>query len=193
MKKRVISLVCCIALVAALLPVGVLAADENTVVEFGGEKFDMIQGFHYSTSSQGSPTDFDAYLPFFYSDGYFEEDPKIENKHLATMSMDLAASSNYAVSGVDFVFRHGAVRQLLVDIGCDEESIFVNDAFLVPGETYSIGYMIGQKRLLYSGGEETGYKLVTIVPRSAGLRYGVDQQLYRRPNRRSSGICRICG
>lgn len=163
MKKRILSLLCCLAISLTLLPVNVAAA-ENTV-EFGGEVYDLIQGYHYAPSNEGSS--FETYLPFFYSDGYFEEDPTEYNEHLATMSMNVATASNRHFDARS-IFRHGPVRQLLIDIGCDEDKIFVNDSNLVSGECYSIGYTLGQKELAYHSGEKTGYTLIPIVPRSAG-------------------------
>ncbi|MDO4483452.1 MAG: LPXTG cell wall anchor domain-containing protein [Clostridia bacterium] len=120
---------------------------------------------------------------YFYSDGYFFEKPERYSEQLATMSIRLAISAfnsgKFYDSGnvyIDYLNQFGNVKQLLADIGCDDEKTYIRDSYLYKPETNSIGVAIGQKALkgnVYKNGtaiegEDTGYVLIPIAVRGAG-------------------------
>ncbi len=118
---------------------------------------------------------------YYYSDGYFDTDPKVYNSHLATMSLNMAMSAfvkNGAYSSEEFradrylnQFAH--VKKLMSDIGCADDEIFVNEDYVKKPELYgedadrlsTIGVAIGNKKLTI-GGEE--YTLIPVAIRGAG-------------------------
>lgn len=116
----------------------------------------------------------------FYSDGYFFEDPKVYNEHLSTMSAALMAAGYYTNRGrigtygyenatvTGYENKHASLRQLLANIGCEDETIYVNQFNLEQPGTDSIGVGMAHKTLRTKDGTDTGYILVPISIRGSG-------------------------
>ena len=118
--------------------------------------------------------------PFYYSDGYFFEDPAVYNKHLATMSINLASAaygrSTNDVGENTYANHFANVKQLFADIGCSDVNFFANDAYQIEPAYYggadklsTIGVAISQKDITLDG--ET-YTLVPVAVR--GFNYGLE-------------------
>ena len=153
MKKKIICIILTLSIVFTTIPVGVFA--ENTTEEY-------IRGSYFLGASEVS--DDDAFVPYYYSDTFFNDAPEVFNQHLATMSLNLAIAGMYRrESGV---FGHAEARRMLAEIGCDEQSIHVNDEALIKPTTTSIAYIIGNKEL------DSGEILVPISVRGGG--YGLE-------------------
>ena len=116
------------------------------------------------------------YAPtFYYSDGYFDSDPKEYNSHLATMSLSLAMSAFVKnTENEDKYFNQFAhVKQLMSDIGCADEDIFVNDDYLNKPAFFgkeadrlsTIGVAIASKKIKIA---DTEYTLIPVAVRGAG-------------------------
>lgn len=123
-----------------------------------------------------STTDFVSASPFYYSDGYFFEDPEAYNTHLATMSMNLAVSAfgRYtSLVGDNAYANHFAnVKQLLSDIGCADSNFYANKDYQMKptyygedGRLSTIAVAISQKQIELNGETCT---LVPIAIRGAG-------------------------
>ncbi len=150
----------CLAIILSLFSVGASAQNSsivNTFSEsFGGKEYTVRQGYYY----------YGDYLPYYYSDGYFEGDSTSYNIHLSTMSLNLALAGMHIVS--DTRYGHGAARQLLCEIGCGEDSVRVNESSIKFPERFSIAYTMGSKELTYANGASTGYTLIPVVVRGGG-------------------------
>lgn len=116
------------------------------------------------------------YAPtFYYSDGYFDSDPKKYNSHLATMSLSLAMSAFVKnTENEDKYFNQFAhVKQLMSDIGCADEDIYVNDDYLNKPAFFgkdadrlsTIGVAIANKKFKIA---DTEYTLIPVAVRGAG-------------------------
>ena len=116
------------------------------------------------------------YAPtFYYSDGYFDSDPKKYNSHLATMSLSLAMSAFVKnTENEDKYFNQFAhVKQLMSDIGCADEDIYVNDDYLKKPAFFgkdadrlsTIGVAIANKKIKIA---DTEYTLIPVAVRGAG-------------------------
>lgn len=119
------------------------------------------------------PSNGDKTFKMYYSDGFFFEDPYIYNNHLATASFSLASGGSYLGSyDDDYAFKHAGTRQMLSDIGCPDQMIYVDDYNIkVPG-TDTIGVSIGSKTLQFYNEdtqklEDTEYTLIIITTRGA--------------------------
>ena len=90
---------------------------------------------------------------FYYSDGYFMEDPKTYNTHLATLSACMAnAAFNSNAGGLnagnaEYRNKSQNIRQMMSDMGVKDEDIFVSDSYLKRPEKQSVGCCIGRKKL----------------------------------------------
>ncbi len=122
--------------------------------------------FKYASHDNAEVSDLlDEYV---YSDSYFYESAYEANPSLATMSVQLAASSitthDYPF-GTDERYENAGenVRALLTDLGF--EDIEFNDHYTRRPETMTMGVCCGQKTITADGEEVT---LLAIVPRSAG-------------------------
>lgn len=111
----------------------------------------------------------DRETAFYYSDGYFTKtsSPTAYDSHLATMSANLALASMYSnigntTSPYEYRDKSNNFRQLMSDIGCKDEDIFVNDNNIKKPTDTSIGCGIASKDL------PDGTKLVIIGVRGAG-------------------------
>lgn len=116
------------------------------------------------------------YAPvFYYSDGYFDSDPKKYNSHLATMSLNIAMSAfGKNTEGEDRYFNQfGNVKQLLADIGCKDEDIYINDDYTKKPAFFgedaerlsTIGVIIANKKIKIA---DTEYTLIPLAVRGAG-------------------------
>ncbi|MDO4869717.1 MAG: hypothetical protein Q4A65_05465 [Bacillota bacterium] len=145
------------------------AAPEKTgTVSEAGKQYDLIRGYYRYPSMESSTADNDAV--FYYSDGFFAGDPNTYNEHLATASWALNMSGGHLHAGgnKDYTNKHAAARQFMADIGCDDQSIYVNDYNTQKPGTDSIGVSIASKELKTSDDESTGYTLIPIAIRGVG-------------------------
>lgn len=127
-----------------------------------------------------STEDFMGTSPFYYSDGYFLEDPKVYNEHLATLSGCLALSTFGVRSDVipenEYANHFANVKQMMADMGCADEDFFVNEDYQHVPEFYgeedrlsTIGVAISQKEIRV--GDES-YVLLPVAVR--GKDYGTE-------------------
>ena len=121
-------------------------------------------------------SDFVTLSPFYYSDGYFLEDPTVYNTHLASMSINAAMAAfgrTATLVGDSAYATHFAnIKQLFSDIGCADVNLFLNEDyqkkpgyFGEEGRLSTIGVAITQKEIKANG--ET-YTLVPVAIRGAG-------------------------
>ena len=137
-----------------------------------GTEYNLIRGFnrHQETDSD----DADSFTAFYYSDAFFDADPKVYNEHLATASLNMAYSGMYIrafeedVEGNTYYNKHAGARQFLADIGCPDQNIYVNQSNEQQPGTDTIGVTIGSKHLAKADGTETGKILVPITVRGGG-------------------------
>ena len=119
-------------------------------------------------------SEFRSASPFYYSDGYFLEDPAVYNTHLASMSVNLAAAA-FVRSASDvgddaYANPFANVKQLLSDIGCEDVHFYVNEDYQKQPAYYfgegdrlsTIGVAISQKEIVVDG---DSYTLVPIAIR----------------------------
>lgn len=142
--------------------------------EYEGKTMPILKGyFEYDLMSTG---EFDSLSPFYYSDGYFLEDPAIYNKHLATMSINAAVAAfgrmTTHVEGNDYANHFANIKQLFSDIGCYDVNFFANEDYQMKpayfgedGRLTTIGVAISQKEIK-AGGET--YTLVPVAIRGGG-------------------------
>lgn len=110
----------------------------------------------------------DCEASYYYSDGYFKDSPKTYNEHLATLSINMtmaAMYSNIGGSGSDsaeYRDKSNNIRQMMSDIGCKDEDIFVNDFNVRRPTNKTIGVCISSKSL------PDGEKLVIVAVRGGG-------------------------
>lgn len=111
---------------------------------------------------------------YYYSDGYFLDDPFTYNEHLSTLSLRLAMSAFRSMVGEDthgnklgYTYQFHNIKQMLSDIGCDDEVTYICDEYLKKPGTDTIGFAIGMKTLLTPSGEDSGYVLIPIAVRGA--------------------------
>ena len=136
-----------------------------------GQAYDLIKGvfkFPAISSIKINSDDVLIDLParFFYSDGFFAEDPYRYNSHLATASLCMAMSGFYSNEGAtgkneDYSNKWKNIRQYMLDIGVASKDIYRNDYNMIRPQTDSIGVTIGSKNL------STGRKLIIISIRGA--------------------------
>ena len=116
------------------------------------------------------------YAPvFYYSDGYFDSDPKKYNSHLATMSLSIAMSAFVKNTKEEdkYYNQFGNVKQLLSDIGCSDESIYINDDYTKKPAYFgedserlsTIGVVIANKKIKIADKE---YTVIPVAVRGAG-------------------------
>lgn len=129
--------------------------------------------FEYGLMSTG---DFNSLSPFYYSDGYFFEDPTVYNSHLATMSINLAVAafgrSTSDVGDNAYANHFANIKQLFYDIGCADVNFFANEDYQMKpayygeeGRISTIGVAISQKEI--SVNNDT-YTLVPVAIRGGG-------------------------
>lgn len=122
--------------------------------------YPLIKGyFEYNLMST---SEYHSVSPFYYSDGYFAEDPSKYNEHLATMSINMAVAA--FGRGTDYVqnnqyANHFAnVKQLMSDFGCADTDFYVNAGYQQKPQFYgdnnqlsTIGVAISQKKITING------------------------------------------
>lgn len=122
-------------------------AQGNTTTYNG---YDVIKGTAQFPSGDSNVTD-DISTIFYYSDGYFTN-PETYNSSLATMSMCMALAAMNANAGgtSDYSNKSAHIKQLLSDIGCAEEDIYINQAYKEKPTKDTIGVAIASKKLANS-------------------------------------------
>lgn len=128
--------------------------------DYAGESVSLYRG--YFEHDMNSSLEYFCAAPFYYSDGYFLEDPTVYNTHLATMSLNLAVSAfgrtTNAVGDNLYANNFANVKQLLADIGCADVNFYVNEDYKIKPEYYgyedklsTIGVAISQKEIEVNG------------------------------------------
>ena len=122
-------------------------------------------------------TDGDLEAEYYYSDGYFTEDPDRYNNHLATMSLAMAmaamSTNDYVDTTVDssmleYQNKGRNIYQLLSDLGFKSTDIYVSDSYEVKPSTDSIAATFGAKELQGDLKDGKPYILLSISVRGAG-------------------------
>lgn len=153
--------------------------ETETEVETGAETkqevtFPLVRG--YVEYNMMSTSFYSAASPFYYSDGYFFEDPDDYNPHLATMSINMAVAAfgrnTNAIPGNKYANHFANVKQLMSDIGCAEEAFFVNEDYQKQPEYFgekdrlsTIAVAISQKKVEFEG---QTYTIVPVAIRGGG-------------------------
>lgn len=121
----------------------------------GEDSYNVYQGVF--SMPVNSSTDTDEEETFFFSEGYFMDDPVRYNPHLATLSFALAATSSFSLDAVsdrddDAYYSSKAVNvyNFLTDIGVRDEDVYFNEWMTSKPTSHSMGVSIG-KRLLPDG------------------------------------------
>jgi len=104
-------------------------------------------------------------IPYYYSDGYFMQDPKIYNESLATLSFYLAI--NGFVDEDAGEKQSDDIREFLQELGCTD--FYVNQAFKETPTEDSIGVAIATIHRTIGGEDLT---ILAVALRSGG--YGVE-------------------
>ena len=140
------------------------SATPKTVGKYENTEYDLIKGYYtYPCAEQDAAS---KTATFYYSDGMFEEDPTEYNAHLATTSYALCMSGMY-LTDVDYPYRHSSGRQFMADIGCDDQSIYVNDYNTQKPTVESIGVTIANKELDVTNSDNENYILIPVAVRGA--------------------------
>ena len=130
-----------------------------------GINYDVYEG--YASSPSHTDEKKEIVNKYFYSDGYFFDDPKTYNPHLATFGMNLAMASADTNTGghTDYSYKFDNVKSLMRGIGCKDEDIWISPSYIVKPTDSSIGVAIGSKTI--TGRDENDkYTLVPIAVRS---------------------------
>lgn len=101
----------------------------------------------------------------YYTDAYFAESSYAYKGSLATMSLSLAMSAFGSGDEPDYANKSKNAKDLLMEIGCAEDSIQVNDWFTVKPTTDSIGAIYGNKGIEADGKK---YTLIVVAVRGGG-------------------------
>ena len=153
---------------------GISFGDKNTTWDTGksystsdGKNYELKYG--YTSSPSHTDEKVDIVNKYFYSDGYFFDDPTVYNPHLATFGMNLAmasADSNIG-SHSDYTFKFDNVKSMLRGMGCEEKDIYISPSYIVRPTSDSIGVAIGSKTIK-DARDGKDYTLVPIAIRSYG-------------------------
>ena len=140
---------------------------DGTYTTADGTSYDRIAGYASSPSHTNEKTD--IVNKYFFSDGYFMDDPDKYNIHLATMGMNVAmASADSNIKGHnDYRYKFDNIKSLLLGIGCREEDIYINDWYIEKPTDDSIGVAIAKKKI-HDKKNNKDYYLVPIAIRSYG-------------------------
>lgn len=140
---------------------------DGTYTTADGTKYDRIAG--YASSPSHTNEEIDIVNKYFFSDGYFMDDPDKYNIHLATMGMNVAmASADSNIKGhSDYRYKFDNIKSLLQGIGCKEEDIYINDWYIEKPTDDSIGVAIAKKKI-HDKKNNKDYYLVPIAIRSYG-------------------------
>ena len=144
-----------------------------------GKKYPLYQGVIEFPSFLNAAQELSS--TFFYSDGYFDRNPKNYDSHLATCSMHLAMASFYSnqgnkggvlygsegceADGTFYPVKSNNIRQFLSDLGVSEANIFLNDFNIQKPREDTIGVAIGSKDITIGDKQK---KLVIVGVRGAG-------------------------
>ncbi|MCR5587074.1 MAG: hypothetical protein K6F77_06040 [Lachnospiraceae bacterium] len=148
-------------------------------------KFPVYKGYFRHDNSTSTKEDFYTSV-FYYSDGLFFDYEKNYcaedyNKHLAALSASFAVASSMAAKGYSSVNdpetqinRFNYVTQMFSDIGCTNDSMYVNDYYQKKPEANSIGIAMANKKIYEdnTGDKDDEYILIPIVVRSGN--YGLE-------------------
>lgn len=119
--------------------------------------------FHY-LAEDANGNEFNASAEYFYNDDYFSNSAFEYNPHLATMSLCLAMSS-FASAGPSNGNQSSNVKELMHDIGINNEDIVNNRDFdEIPGID-TMGVIAGNKKIRVNDQE---YTLIIVGLRGAG-------------------------
>ena len=116
-----------------------------------GKTYDLISGtFKFPSTVKVNDSYPDLSARFFYSDGFFAEDPTIYNSHLATASLCMAMASfnsNLGARGdnVSYANKSRNIVEYMKNIGVAEKDIFRNFYTRVRPQADGIGVIIGKK------------------------------------------------
>ncbi len=130
-----------------------------------GKNYDVYEG--YASSPSHTDEKKEIVNKYFYSDGYFFDDPKTYNPHLATFGMNLAMASADTNTGghSDYSYKFDNVKSLMRGIGCKDEDIWISPSYIVKPTDSSVGVAIGSKTITDKD-ENDKYTLVPIAVRS---------------------------
>ena len=151
MKFSRFNMAVCVIAVMMIAVVPSFASVTDTVTDgytVSGDKYDLVKGVFFFPSAVADSEDnlIDIPARFFYSDGFFAEDPYTYNAHLATASICMAMSGFYSNEG-DYPVKRRNIFQYMKDIGVDESDIHANRYNMIQPQTDSIGVTIGRKTL----------------------------------------------
>lgn len=116
-----------------------------------GKTYDLISGtFKFPSTVKVNDSYPDLSARFFYSDGFFAEDPTKYNPHIATASLCMAMASfnsNLGARGnnVDYSNKSSNIVEYMRNIGVAEKDIFRNFYTMVRPQADGIGVTIGKK------------------------------------------------
>ena len=119
----------------------------------GGKKYDLIKGvFKFPAVNAINGKFIDMPARFFYSDGFFEEDPYRYNPSIATASICMAMAGFYSNEGgtgknANYSNKSQNIVDYMKDIGVAEKNIYRNAYNRMRPQTDSIGVTIGMKKL----------------------------------------------
>ena len=119
----------------------------------GGKKYDLIKGvFKFPAVDAINGKFIDMPARFFYSDGFFEEDPYRYNPSIATASICMAMAGFYSNEGgtgknANYSNKSQNIVDYMKDIGVAEKNIYRNAYNRMRPQTDSIGVTIGMKKL----------------------------------------------
>ena len=143
----------------------------------GSQDYDLYEGVFGMPNFMDDSKDLS--VSFFYSDGYFMQDPKQYNEHLATMSFALALAAGYSNMGnkgsaddlyntsgkgsTYYPIKSSNVVELLEDLGVEPNDVYINEYNKQKPTTSSMGVAIGSKKigdktLVILGTRGTGYE-----------------------------------
>ena len=112
---------------------------------------------------------------FYYSDGLFFNDFDAYDQHLATLTTSLSMASGAASKGITKMNdpaeqrnRFNYLTQAFSDIGCTNESMYVNDCYLRKPEKDTMGVAMANKTIYKDGitSDENAFLLIPIFVRS---------------------------
>ena len=118
-----------------------------------GKKYDLIKGvFIFPAADAINGKFIDLPARFFYSDGFFAEDPYKYNPSIATASLCMAMAGFYSNEGAtgkdaDYSNKSQNIVDYMKDIGVAEKNIYRNAFNRIRPQTDSIGVTIGMKEL----------------------------------------------
>ena len=159
-------------------PYGSTVVGPGGYAERDGKSYNKVKFLYHHPIYKSYTEDTDSVV--YYSDGFFdtstdEFNPKNYNKHIASASMALAFSGMYLrtneeadANGNIYYNKHAGVRQFFADMGCPDDSIYVNESNISKPQTDSIGVAISSKELEYADGTKTERILIPVVVRGGG-------------------------